>query len=40
LDIKVSVANPLLIEQIKTYPNKDLPKRRFILFSWISVTFY
>ena len=28
LDIKVSVANPLLIDQIKIYPNKDLPKKR------------
>ena len=28
LDIKVSVANPLLIDQIKIYPNKDVPKRR------------
>ena len=28
LDIKLYVANPLLINQIKFYFNKDLPKRR------------
>ena len=28
LDIKFSVANPLLIIKIKIYPNKDLPKGR------------
>ncbi len=28
LDIRLSVANPLLIVQIKIYPNKDIPKGR------------
>ena len=28
LDVKLSVANPLLIGQIKLHPNKDVPKRR------------
>ena len=40
LEVKLSVANPLLINLIKFYPNKDALKRRFIIFFWTSVAFY